>query len=166
MFPKIPKQVVFYVGILAMQINVGTIPFLALTKMWTLGGIITMLNMLVYSWLGCAFLIGRAAEKGWTRKRVTALKIVAILALLTIGFALTIQLVLTDGIDDIRQMKSAIAIGVGAVVMGLGVVFVMPRTRDEISQVAPRLKKGLTIAIIAGTLFILFACYNWYKALM
>ena len=166
MFPKIPKQVIFYVGILAMQINIGAMPFLALTKMWTLGGIIITLNMLVYSWLGCAFLIGRAVEKGWTQERITALKIVAILALLIIGLTLTIQLVLVGGIDDGHQRKAAIAIGVGAVVMGLGMAFAVPRNRDERSQVAPRLRKGLAIAIIAGTLLILFACYNWYKALM
>ena len=166
MFPKIPKQVIFYAGIFAMQINIGTMLFQALTKMWTLGGIIITLNMLVYSWLGCAFLIGRAVEKGWTQERITVVKIVAILALLTIGFALTTQLVLVDGIDDGHQRKTAIAIGIGTVVMGLGMVFAVPRNRDEKSQVAPRLRKGLAIAIIAGTLFILSACYNWYTALM
>lgn len=53
MFPKIPKQAVFYVGIFAMQINIGTIPFLALTKMWTLGGIITTVNLLIYNNPSC-----------------------------------------------------------------------------------------------------------------
>ncbi|MYA99459.1 hypothetical protein F4X90_07250 [Candidatus Poribacteria bacterium] len=149
-----------------MQINIGTIPFLALTKMWTLGGIIITLNILIYSWLGSAFLIGRTVENGWTRERIIALKTVVVFALLIIGLALTIQLVLADGTDDIRQMKAAIAIGVGAVVMGLGMAFAVPRNRDERSQVAPRLRKGLAIAIIAGTLFILFACYNWYIASM
>ena len=166
MFPKIPKQVVFYTGIFAMQINIGTMPFLALTKMWTLGGIIITLNMLAYSWLGCTFLIGRAVENGWTRERITALKIVAILALLTIGFALTTQLVLTDGIDDGHQRKTAIAIGLVAVVMGVSVVFTISRNREERHQVDSRLRKGFTIAIIVAGLFILFACYNWFKALM
>ena len=164
MFPKIPKQVVFYAGIFTMQINVGTMSFLALTKMWTLGGIILTLNILIYSWLGCAFLIGRAVEKGWTQERITALKIAAILALLLIGFVLATQLVLTDGIDDIRQMKAAIALIFGGVVMGLGVVSTVPRNREERHQVAPRLRKVLRIAIIVATLLILFACYNWFKA--
>ena len=163
MFPKIPKQVVFYTGILAMQINIGTIPLLALTKMWMLGGIITTLNLLVYSWLGCAFLIGRAAEKGWTRKRVAVLKTIATLVLLMIGLVLTTQLVLRDGIDDIRQIKAAIATGVGAVIIGLGVVFAVPRNREEMRQIDPRLRKGLAIAVIVAGLFILSACYNWYK---
>ncbi|MDE0686232.1 MAG: hypothetical protein OXI63_25175 [Candidatus Poribacteria bacterium] len=166
MFPKIPKQAVFYVGIFAMQINIGIMPFLALTKMWTLGGIIITLNILIYSWLGSTFLIGRAVETGWTQERIIALKTVVVFALLIIGLTLKIQLVLADGTDDIRQMKAAIAIGVGAVVMGLGIVFAVPRNRDERSQVASRLRKGLQIAIIAGTLFILSACYNWYIASM
>ena len=166
MFPKIPKQVVFFTGIFAMQINIGVMPFLALTKMWTLGGIIITLNMLVYSWLGCAFLIGRAGENNWTQERIAALKIVAILALLVMGLALTTQLILGGGIDDGHQMKAAIAIGVGAVIIGLGVVFAVPRNRDEKSQIVLRLRKGFTIAIIVAGLFILSACYNWFKASM
>ena len=47
MFPKIPKQVVFYTAIFGRQINIGTIPFLALMKMWMLGGIIITLNILI-----------------------------------------------------------------------------------------------------------------------
>lgn len=165
MFPKTSKQVMWYAAIFAMQINIGTIPFLALTKMWTIGGIIITLNLLLYSWLGCTFLIGRADEKGWIQERVVVLKTIAILILLISGFALTTQLVLTDGIDDERQRKMAIAIGVGAVVIGLAVVFAVPRNRDERSQVAPRLRKGFAIATIAVGLFILFACYNWFKAI-
>ena len=163
-FPKIPKPVVFYTGIFAMQINIGIMPFLALTKMWTLGGIIITLNTLIYCWLGCAFLIGRAVEKGWTQKRITALKIAAILALLIIGFVLTTQLVLTDGIDDIRQAKAGIALIFGGVVIGLGVVSTVPRNREERHQIAPRLRKVIQIAIIVAVLLILFACYNWFKA--
>ena len=118
----------------------------------------------------CAFhsslLTGCAVEKGWTQERITALKIVAILALLVMGLALATQLVLTDEIDDLRQMKAAITIGLGAVVIGLGVVFTVPQTRGERSQIAPQLRKGLAIAIIVAGLFILSACYNWYKASM
>ena len=147
-----------------MQISIGIMPFLVLTKMWTLGGIITTLNIFIYYWLGCAFLIGRAVEKGQTQERITALKISAILALLIIGFALATQLVLPDGIDDIRQMKAAIATFIGAVIIGLGVVFAVPRSRKEIHQTNPRFKKGIRIATIVALLFILFGYYNWYKA--
>ena len=165
MFPKIPKQVVFYTGIFAMQINIGTMLFLALTKMWTLGGIITTLNLLIYSWLGCAYLIGRAVEKDRTQERITALKISAILALLIIGFVLTTQLVLADGIDDIRQAKAGIALIFGGVVMGLGVVSTVPR-REERHQIAQRLRKVIQIAIVVASLLILFGCYNWFIAIV
>ena len=62
--------------------------------------------------------------------------IVAILALLIIGFALATQLVLADGINDLRQIKAAIAISVGVIAMGLGVMFAVPQNQEERHQVA------------------------------
>ena len=167
MFPKIPKQRIWYASLFGMQIQIGTMPFMELTKMWTLGGIITTLNILIYSWLSCTFLISQANEKDWTQERITLLKAIAVLALLLIGFTLTSQLVLADGNDDIRQMKTSTAVFVGIVLITMGLVFTVPRNREERHQISRPLRIPFMLAIIfiaIAAVFCVFASYNWYKA--
>lgn len=151
MFPKTPKFGVWCAGILAMQINIGIPPFMKLAKMWTFGGIILTLNILIYCWLGSAFLVGCAADKGWTQERVNVLKTVATLALLIIGFTLVTYLVLGDGNDDLRKLRTDIAVLAGIVLFAGGSVVTIPRNREKTDVISHRLKIVYIITLIVVT---------------
>ena len=138
-------------------------PFLALTKMWTLGGIILTLNMLTYSWLGCAFFIGRAVENGWIRESITVSKAIAIACLMIIGEIFITQFVFVDGDDGVRQIRASIAVIIGVIVTGSGLVFTIPGDQAEGHQIAPAMRKVLGVALIMVSVCVIYAAYTWFK---
>ena len=163
MFPKIPRQVFWFASLFATQINLGMLPFFALSHRWTLGGLILALNLFVYSYLGCCFFIGRRVEKLLPRQGITMPERIASFYLLILLGVLMRELVLIETGDSERQIRSAVCMVIGALLMCAGMIVSYPRHPADMHQLSPAFRRGLNFALIVVCLCVLYGNGLWLK---